>query len=91
MSELEAYLKSKSYLGPVYGLMIALGRKIELRLWDRSGHEELNFEKFITHSGEGRQRVFHLGLEELNLKYADIGSRDGLHCFKYENDNLELL
>ena len=91
MSELESYLKNKNHLGPVYGLMIALGQIIELRLWDGSGHEELNFEKFITHCGEGRQRVFHLGLEELNLQYSDIGSRDGLHCFKFENNNLELL
>ena len=67
MKKLEAYLKSRKRLGPVYGLLISLGDDVELRLWDASGHEE--------HS-----------LKDFGLAYGE-----GLHCFKYEDGNIEIL
>ena len=67
MKKLEAYLKSRKRLGPIYGLLISLGDDVELRLWDASGHEELSLKGFGPTYGEG------------------------LHCFKYEDGNIEIL
>ena len=53
MIKLESYLKGRKKPGPVYGLLISLGGGVELRLWDGSGHEELNFENFDVDCGDG--------------------------------------
>ena len=91
MDNLESYLKNKKHFGPVYGLLILLGQNAELRLWDCLKYDEMDFEKLIIHCGEGRERVYSLVPDELNIeKFGDI-FRKGLHCFKFENGTLEIL